>query len=89
MPLSKNFTDPIDAVIQTRKISEEIAAKVLGDIDGKSESQVAEELFAEMKNRSEIFPTGWYDPPPGGVSILFDEAPFERLKFDSLRNSKY
>lgn len=89
MPASKNSADLVDAIIQTRKISAEIAASALSDIDGESEFQVAKKLISEMKNRNEIFPTGWYDPPPAGIGVLFDQKSFGRLHYDSLRNPSY
>jgi hypothetical protein len=51
--------------------------------------EVRDKILAGVKNHSELFPLGWYDPPQGGVGILFDEKPFKRLQFDSLRKSEY
>ena len=79
----------IDAVIQTRKISAEIAAQSLSSIDNVSEIEIHKLIVSKMSNYESIFPNGWYDPPPGGASVLFDESPFERLKYDSLRNPIY
>ena len=83
------MTELIDAVIKTRKISAEIAALALTKINDISEIELHKKILSEMSTRAEIFSEGWYAPPQGGVSVLFDEAPFERLLYGSLRDSKY
>jgi|SRR3989344_4105275 len=83
------MSDLIDAVIKTRKISAEIAAQSLLRIDNVSEIEINKSILSKMSECDDIFPEGWYAPPPGGISILFDEAPFERLQYDSLRNPAY
>src|SRR3989338_2922440 len=83
------MSDLIDAVIKTRKISAEIAAQSLLRIDGASEIEIHKLILSKMSEHSDIFPTGWYDPPPEGISILFDETPFKRLQYNSLRNPEY
>ncbi len=83
------MSDFIDAVIKTRKISAEIAAQSLLRIDNVSEIEINKSILSKMSTYASIFPKGWYDPPPGGISVLFDESPFVRLQYDSLRNPIY
>src|SRR3989344_3761726 len=83
------MSDLIDAVIKTRKISAEIAAQSLLGAENISELEIHDLVLSKMASRDDIFPKGWYDPPPGGVSVIFDEAPFKRLQYDSLRNPEY
>ena len=84
------MSELIDAVIKTREITADIFAKILVDIDKNSEIEVRKKILSEVKNHDELFPLGWYDPPAGGVGVLFDDQkPFKRLQFDSLRKSEY
>ena len=83
------MSDLIDAIIQTRKTAAEIFEKSLTNIEGLSEVEFAEKVLAEANNYAQVFPEGYYSPPPGGVGIIFDQKPFDRLKYDSLRDQKY
>ncbi len=83
------MSDLIDAVIKTREISKEIAAQSLKSLVGASEVDIHKLILSGMSTHDSIFPKGWYAPPPGGASVLFDQNPFERLKYDSLRNPTY
>lgn len=78
----------IDAIIGTRKTAEQIVIKSLTDIDNASEVLLRERILALIKTHNELYETGWYAPPPSGISILFDTAPFKRLQFESLRNEE-
>ena len=78
-----------DAIIQTRKTAADILVKSLTSIEEKSETEIRDKILLEAKNHKEIFETGWYDPPTGGLGILFDQYPFKRLKYDSLRKPEY
>ncbi len=62
--------------------------KTLDDLYGKaevSERQFAGSWLHEMSENRDIYPGGWYCPPPSGIAVLTGE----RLKFDSLRNEEY
>src|SRR3989338_4249383 len=83
------MADLIDAIIQARKTASNIFVKSLTGIVGKSEAEVRDKILQEAKNHREIFETGWYDPPAGGLGILFADYPFKRLKYDSLRKPDY
>ncbi len=58
----------------------------LHDLRGRSEAQVRDEILEKTSLHAELFESGWYDPPTGGVAVLFDTAPYSRLQFESLRN---
>ncbi len=83
------MADLIEAIIKTRKTSGEIASLSLLNIENTSEIELCKSILSKMSASENIFPKGWYDPPAGGVSVLFDEAPFECLLYDSLRNPEY
>jgi hypothetical protein len=83
------MSELIDVIIKTRKTTADIFSESLVGIDGLSEIEIAEKILSEIKNHNEIFPEGWYSPPPSGVAILLAQEPFERLKYDSLRNPVY
>lgn len=80
------MSDLINTIIKTRKIAAEIAAQVLLNIDNISEVELRDLILSKMSTYDSLFPKGWYDPPPGGVGVLFDQSPFKRLQFESLRN---
>ena len=82
------MSDLIDAIIETRKTAEQIVIKSLTNINNASEFELRERILALIKTHNELYPTGWYAPPPSGISVLFDTAPFKRLQFESLRNEE-
>src|SRR3990167_1390121 len=79
----------IDAIIKTRETVSDIFVKSLVNLEGNSEVEIVKKILTEIKNHNEIFPEGWYSPPPAGVAVLLDQKPFERLKYDSLRNPDF
>src|SRR3989344_5057776 len=83
------MSDLIAKIIQTRKTAEEIAIKSLESIDGTSEAELRDRILNEMKAHSELFPEGYYSPPPGGIGVIWDHAPFKRLRYDTLRDPAY
>ena len=82
------MSDLIKTIIETREIASQIAVQSLIDMDGISEVDLRDKIFSQTSKYDNLFPKGWYDPPAGGVGILFDKEPFKRLQFDSLRNSE-
>ena len=82
------MSDLIEAVKKTRELAADIFTKSLINLEGNSEIEIREKILSEVKNHSEIFTEGWYDPPPFGVAVLLDKKPYERLLFKSLRNSE-
>jgi hypothetical protein len=83
------MSELIDAVIKTREITADIFSKSLVNIDGFSEVKIENKISLEIKNHHELYPLGWYNPPPLGIAVLLAQEPFERLKYDSLRNPIY
>ena len=79
----------IGTIAFTRQKASAIATKALADVGDTSEAQVRDAILSEMAKYTELYPNGWYDPPPGGVAVLFADTPFERLQFDSLRDPKF
>lgn len=64
--------------------------KLLKDDDVISELGFREAWLNELRKSKELFPDGWYMPPPHGMGVLFaTDLNSERIKFDSLRNKKY
>lgn len=78
-----------DAVVRTRETAAALLTEALRDIDGVSESEVAEKILKGMGTHSELFPDGWYDPPPRGVAILFGDAEHKRTQFETLREETF
>src|SRR3989344_2215564 len=83
------MSELIDAVIRTRKIAGQIAVNSLKNIDGISETKLRDKIVSEIKNHKELFPKGYYSPPPAGIGVIFDKMPFDRFKYDSLRNPSF
>src|SRR4051812_18542827 len=76
----------INSIINTRKLGATIFVNALTNLDGLSELAIKEKLVSEIKKHNEIFPDGWYNPPPSGIAVILDQKPFKRLLYDSLRN---
>ncbi|MDO8583504.1 MAG: M24 family metallopeptidase [bacterium] len=80
------------------KTTREIAAKslysTLKNILSKnkpiSELYLRDAWLSEMKKYKEIFPDGWYIPPPHGIGVLFGtEEDLSRINFTSLRPKEF
>src|SRR3989344_3053806 len=80
------MSDMISAIERTRETAASIVSSTLTNYQGKTEQEIRDRILEEMAKCTEIFPQGWYDPPPGGVSILIGK---ERMAFDSLRKPEY
>jgi hypothetical protein len=83
----------LDIYKATRKIASKSLANALRTImSRKSVSEVGlrGEWLKELRKHSEIFPDGWYMPPPHGIGVLFatDENP-RRINFKTLRTKNY
>ncbi len=80
----------IQAAAQTRVYAGECLARILDEADRLSEKECAEKIRAALAANPELYPEGWYRPPPGGIAVLAaDDKNFDRLKFDSLRKETY
>src|ERR1051326_8852613 len=76
---------------EMRQIAATEIEKVFRDVKLPiSETQFAHQLSGHFKNNPDLFESGWYNPPPGGISALFaqDTNP-ERLLYDSLRKEQF
>lgn len=82
-------TSQLSKIEQTRIAASDILPTVLSESSGKSELNIRNEITTEVAKHEEIFPEGWYAPPPMGVSVLCDEAPFTRLQYETLRDEQY
>lgn len=74
----------------TRKISADsllnTLQKVLNTNEPVSESQFRDLWLSELKTHKELFPDGWYTPPPHGIGVLFsNDDDFKRTNYKSLR----
>src|SRR4030042_4530690 len=79
---------------RTRRITEDAFEKSFEEaLDSKeriSEKEFAKRWLAEIGKSSEVFPQGWYQPPPAGIGVLFaTDEDTERISFRSLRYRKY
>lgn len=89
-----NKIDKLQICKQTRKIASDTLAKVLKQVlendKEVSETQFRDLWLEELRKHSEIFPDGWYEPPPNGMVVLFasKDNP-KRADFISLRPEEY
>lgn len=82
--------DNLEICKKTRKIAAESLCKTLNKVL-KQNTPVSEVDFRnlwlkELRKHQEIFPDGWYTPPPHGIGVLFGtEENVERINYKSLR----
>lgn len=86
-----SLNDSIDFCIENRKFVAQIIADVLAVKNGCNEKTVQQALLRAIKEQPDFHDRGWYDPPPGGVGVLFadENDEFERSKFPTLRTEQY
>ncbi len=76
--------------LEARATTTKLVAGVLTNMLGKTEVEVCDELVTTLAAVPAYYPTGWYDPPPGGAAVLFGAAPnYQRLQFDTLRSQAH
>ncbi|MBU2632481.1 hypothetical protein KKG52_02085 [Patescibacteria group bacterium] len=60
---------------KTRKIAASALLKVLEEVLSSkkpiSEFEFGKKWLKELRKNKDIFPNGWYDPPPSGMAIIF------------------
>src|SRR3989344_4867584 len=83
------MTDFISSLKKTRKTASDILVAALSHSDGKTEKEIRDTILETVAAHDELFPMGWYDPPPGGVAVLSSSSPYRRLQFDTLREENY
>src|SRR5436853_4201407 len=82
--------DKLEVCKSTRKIAADSLAKVLKKLL-KSKKPISEVMLRdawlfEMRKNKNIFPDGWYMPPPHGIMVLFaDEKNVQRFNYKSAR----
>lgn len=83
------MSDGLGAIATTRIRASRILADAVRDISDRSEKEVAEKISKAVRSWDDVFDSGWYDPPPGGVLALFGTEPFDRLKYKSIRDPAF
>ena len=81
--------DHITTIARARALTAEIVADSLRTSEDITELELRDRIFGGMSAHPELYPTGWYDPPEGGVAVLFAQKPYRRLEFDTLRNPQF
>lgn len=82
--------DKLKICKQTRKIAADslytVLKKLLYSNKPISEVMLRNAWLKEMQKNKNIFPEGWYQPPPYGIIILFaDDQKIERINYKSAR----
>lgn len=85
--------DKLEIIKQTRKIAAETLLIVLKEVlqkDNKiSEAEFVSRWLEQLRKYPEIFPNGWYEPPPFGIGVLItDSNNPQRISYDNLRLEK-
>lgn len=87
----------ISTKLKKCKLTREFAAKSLSITLEKllnqkkpiSEIDLRDTWLLELRKNKNIFPDGWYIPPPHGIGVLFStDKNFNRIKFKSLRQNE-
>ncbi len=78
---------------QTRKIASDTLKQTLQELLSKndpiSEKSFANQWLGNLRKHTQIFPDGWYIPPPFGIGVLFSaETDSRRTSYESLRFEK-
>ncbi|MBI2074779.1 MAG: M24 family metallopeptidase [Candidatus Levybacteria bacterium] len=86
--------DKLEACKKTRIIAADSLYKALKDLLSQdkqiSEVDLRDHWLLEMRKHEEIFPDGWYIPPPHGIIVLFGtDKDTSRTKFKSARPDKW
>ncbi|HVF69484.1 MAG TPA: hypothetical protein VNA13_02865 [Xanthomonadales bacterium] len=82
--------DKLEICKQTRNIAADslykVLKKLLASNESISEVMLRDEWLSEMRKNINIFPDGWYLPPPHGMIVLFaDEDQVERFDYKNAR----
>lgn len=82
--------DKLEIIKQTRKIAADTLLIVLKEVLQKenkiSEAGFASKWLKQLRKYPEIFPNGWYEPPPFGIGVLItDSNNPQRISYDNLR----
>lgn len=78
---------------RARSLSLQAFRATLDDMKGKpgvSEVTFCDGWLKRLRQCEVLFPSGWYDPPPSGLSVLFATASCpQRISFESLREEAF
>jgi hypothetical protein len=87
MDLSNN----VQFCIQNRSIINEMVRLTIVAQMNNSEEQCRDALLRGLEQLPEFHSTGWYDPPPAGIGVIFsnDSDGYKRSQFPTLRDKKY
>ncbi len=78
----------VDRCLTARDLAISFVAENL--IDGETEAATRDRLLSKLKEEPSLLDSGWYAPPPDGISVLYGEADDpSRLDFDSLRKPEH
>jgi hypothetical protein len=81
-----SLEDNIQNYIKMRQKAARIFASALKNLLNSSEKQFSDRMLALHQTDPELFTSGWYDPPAGGVFALFGHPPeYHRLRGGSMR----
>ncbi len=85
-----SLADNSQICLKTRQIVAVIISETLKDFKTGSELDLSEALKRKMGERPDIYPSGWYDPPPFGIGVIFENNDNQkRSKFPHLRQEPY
>lgn len=79
----------IETCINTRQIAVDVVNKVLKNFHDVSEVDLRDKLQKALAAQPELLPEGWYDPPPAGIGILFENPGDNRSKYTTFREAPY
>lgn len=78
---------------QVRTVASDSLYTVLQELLSKetliSETILRNRWLSEMQKNKTIFPHGWYEPPPSGITVLFATSDDMRADFTNLRPETY
>lgn len=88
------MNDKLNICKKTRKIASNTLLitlkKLLSSNKPISEVLLRDTWLKELRKHKEIFPDGWYNPPPHGICVVFgNEDAFERINLESMRWEKF
>jgi hypothetical protein len=86
-----SYKERIEICKQSRQRTSEQMAEIFAERGVEiSEKDFSDRVIKSMAQDSAIWPTGWYDPPPGGTVMFFSsDSDFSRLQYDSPRKEQF
>ncbi len=88
-----NISNKLETCRRVRLVAAESLYNALSQILKQkkvSETQLRDRWLLEMRKNSQIFPEGWYIPPPNGIAVLFaSNKDITRVSPKSLRPKEF